>query len=213
VLGPNNLFTGPASFPITGQLQVGTRTQYVEQRRVSDNSVIPGTGHMEVVPVFEERTVNCGFASLRATAPTRPDAGVVSLLSGALSGKGDPSSVFSGTTEAPAGPRMGGTYAGQSGLKVDFESTAAVLDCGKAHVKRPYDVQNLADRLVVTVRNGSVPMTLTLGPDGTLVGSGPVDVAGRLVTGLNGNDVTFAPHQERCTVGTLTLEKQKDLFQ
>jgi hypothetical protein len=165
VLGPNNLFTGPASFPITGQLQVGTRTQWVEQRRVSDNSVVPGTGHMETVPVFEPRTLNCGFASLRATAPTRPDASVLGLLDGGLTGKADPSSQYSGTTEAPAGPRMGGTFAGAGGFKVEFQSTAVMLDCGNAHVKRPYEVQNLADRLVITVRNGSVPLTLTLGPE------------------------------------------------
>ena len=34
---------------------------------------------------------------------------------------------------------MGGTYAG-GGLKVEFRSTAAVLDCGNAHVMRPYGV-------------------------------------------------------------------------
>jgi hypothetical protein len=37
-----------------------------------------------------------------------------------------------------------------------------------------------------------------------LAGSGTVDVTGRLVTGVNGADVTFAPRTERCTVGTLT---------
>jgi hypothetical protein len=92
----------------------------------------------------------------------------------------------------------------QAVSRSEFRSTAAVLDCGEAHVMRPYDVQNLADRLVVTVRNGNTPLTLTLGADGALAGSGSVDVAGRLVTGVNGQDVTFAPHQERCAVGRLT---------
>lgn len=67
VLGPNNVFTGPATQPITGQVIVGYRTLWVEQRRVSDNSVVPGTGHEERVPIYEPRTVSCGFASLRAT--------------------------------------------------------------------------------------------------------------------------------------------------
>jgi len=58
--------------------------------------------------------------------------------------------------------------------------------------------------MVVSVRNGNAPLTLTLGQDGSLSGSGTVDVAGRLVTGVNDSNVTFAPHQERCTVGTLT---------
>src|SRR5678816_3356801 len=88
---------------------------------------------------------------------------------------------------------MGGTYAG-GGLQVEFRSTSAVLDCGAAHVMRPYEVQNAVDRVVIIVRNGGVPLNLTLRPDGELVGSGTVDVAGRLVTGTTDSAVTFAPH-------------------
>jgi hypothetical protein len=204
LLGPNNVFTGPAAFPITGQLITGYRSVYVEQRRVIDNLPVPGSGHYEQVPIYETRTLSCGFASLHDPAPTRADGSVIGAVSGIFTGKPDPSSELSGTTEAPAGPRMGGTYAGPSGFKVEFQPTAVVLDCGNAHVKRPYGVQSLADRVVVTVRNGNVPVTLTLGPDGALVGSGWVDVVGRLVTGINASNVTFAPHQERCAVGTLT---------
>jgi hypothetical protein len=207
LLEPNNVFTGPAAFPITGQVITGYRQVYVEQRRVIDNLPVPGSGHYVQEPIYETRTVNCGFASLRATAPAYPEGSVIGSLAGALNGQPDPASQFSGTTEAPAGPRMGGTYVG-GGLKVEFRPTAAVLDCGNAHVMRPYGVQNLADRVVITVRNGNVPLTLTLGADGALAGSGSVDVAGRLVTGLNGSDVTFAPHQERCNLGTLTLQNQ-----
>ena len=72
---------------------------------------------------------------------------------------------------------------------------------------RPYGVQTLADRVVITVRNGNVPLTLTLGADGALAGSGSVDVAGRLVTDVKDSKVTFAPHQERCALGTLTLSE------
>ena len=204
MLGPNNVFTGPATFPITGEVITGYRSVYVEQRRVSDNTIVPGSGHYEQVPNYETRTVNCGFASLRATAPAQPEGSVVGSIAGIVNGKPDPAAQFSGTTEAPAGPRMGGTYAG-GGLKVEFRSTAAVLDCGAAHVMRPYEVQNAVDRVVVTVRNGNVPLTLTLRPDGALAGSGTVDVAGRLVTGTTDTAATFAPHTERCTVSTLTV--------
>jgi hypothetical protein len=206
LLGPNNVFTGPAAFPITGDIITGYRSVYVEQRRVSDNSVVVGSGHYEQQPVYEKRTISCGFASLRPTASTKADQGVISTIAG-IFGEPDPASTRSGTTEAAAGPRMGGTYTGAGGFKVEFRSTAAVLDCGQAHVMRPYDVQNLADRLVVTVRNGSVPLTLTLGTDGSLAGSGTVDVAGRLVTGMSGDNVTFAPHTEKCAVGTLALTR------
>ena len=207
MLGPNNVFTGPAPFPFTGEVIIGYESRYLEDRRVSDNSVVVGSGRFVRVPLYETRTVNCGFASLRATAPAYPEGSVIGGLAGALNGQPDPAAQFSGTTEAPAGPRMGGTYAG-GGLKVEFRPTAVVLDCGNAHVMRPYGVQNLADRVVITVRNGNVPMTLTMGADGALAGSGSVDVAGRLVTDVKGSEVTFAPHQERCTLGTLTLRNQ-----
>ena len=208
VLGPNNVFTGPATQPITGQMIVGYQTMWVEQRRVSDNSVVPGSGHYERVPIYEPRTVSCGFASLRATEAARSETSVIGVFSEILGGQANPAAQRSGTTTAPAGPRMGGTYAGAGGFKVEFRSTAAILDCGQAHVMTPYDVQNSVDRLVVTVRNGKVPLALTLRADGALEGSGTVDVAGRLVTGVtDAGDATFAPHTERCNVSTMAVAK------
>jgi len=206
VLGPNNVFTGPAAFPITGQVIVGYRNVWVEQRRVSDNTVVPGTGHWEQEPIYEPRTVNCGFASFRVTDAAQSETSLTGLFSQILGGQADPAAQRSGTATAAAGPRMGGTYAG-GGFKVEFRATSAILDCGQAHVMSPYDVQNLVDRIVVTVRNQNAPVTLTLRPDGALAGSGSVDVAGRLVSGTNDTGITFTPHTERCSVGTLTTAR------
>jgi hypothetical protein len=204
MLGPNNVFTGPAGFPITGQVITGYRSVYVEQRRVIDNLPVPGSGHYVQEPIYETKTLSCGFASLRATAPAQEEGTIIGSLAGAMGG----GAARSATSQAPAGPRMGGTYAASNGLKVEFRATAAILDCGKAHVKKPYDVQNLADRVVVTVRNDNAPVTLTLQPDTTLAGSGSVDVLGRLATGVTDSGVTFVPHQERCAVSTLTAQAQ-----
>jgi hypothetical protein len=218
LLGPDNVFTGPATQPITGSVIVGYRTEVREQRYVADNTLVPGSQHTVQVPIYEERTVSCGFASLRATAPVQSQANVVgladtagaigSVVSQILGGKADPAAERSGTTTAPAGPRMGGIYAGGN-FRVEFRPTAAILDCGQAHVMRPYDVQNLADRVVVTVRNGNAAASFTLRPDGTLAGSGSVEVAGRLVSGFNdtAGEPTFTPHTERCAVGALALGK------
>ena len=208
VLGPNNVFTGPATQAITGSVIVGYRTEVSEQRYVVDNTVVPGSQRSVQVPIYEERTVNCGFASLRATEDAQTETSLTGLFSQLLSGQADPAAQRSGTATAKAGPRMGGTFSGAGGLKVEFKATAAILDCGQAHVMRPYDVQNLVDRLVVTVRNENTPLTLTLRPDGSLTGSGSVDVNGRLVTGVDDNTgVTFRPHSERCTVSTLAVSK------
>ena len=209
VLGPNNVLTGPASQPITGNVIVGYRTQTTEQRYVLDNTVVPGSQQTVQVPIYEERTVSCGFASLRATADAQSETSVAGALSAILGGQADPAAQRAGTTTAPAGPRMGGTYSGAGGLKAEFRPTSVILDCGQAHVMRPYDVQNLVDRLIVTVRNGSTSASFTLRPDGMLAGSGSVEVAGRLLTGFNDNAgaPTFTPHPERCAVSTLAVSK------
>jgi hypothetical protein len=41
-----------------------------------------------------------------------------------------------------------------------------------------------------------------LQPNNSLRGAGSTSVNGRLVTGMNGDDVAFAPHSESCEVGT-----------
>jgi hypothetical protein len=87
---------------------------------------------------------------------------------------------------------------------MEFHPTAALLDCGEAHVLRPYAVANTADRLTVTVKNGTSPFTLTLQPDGTLAGAGTVEVAGRVVTGTDANGATFAPRTARCGIDSLS---------
>jgi hypothetical protein len=48
------------------------------------------------------------------------------------------------------------------------------------------------------------PFTLTVQPNGTLLGSGNADVAGRVVTGSTQNALTYAPKNARCAIGTLT---------
>jgi hypothetical protein len=203
-LGPDGRFSGPAAFDIAGRIIVGYRKYWVEQRRVSDNTVIPGSGHEESEPIYEPKTERCGFASLRASASVHAEGSIVGSIAGVLGGPADPASDRAGTTEAPAGARMSGKYKAADGLQLEFHPTAVELDCGEAHVMRPYSVQNLADRIVVTVNNGNVPFPLALRPDGTLIGSGIVEVAGRVVTGTNATGATYAPRTARCNVNALS---------
>ncbi len=200
LLGPDGTFSGPSAFAVTGNVIVGYNRYWVETRN-ADGSIVVGSGHEERTPIYEPKTERCGFASLRATAPAHAETSVIGLLAGGLDGQA--AALKSGFAEVPAGPRMSGTYAGAGGLQLEFRTTAVVVDCGEAHVRQSYAVENLADRLVVTVRNGTVPLTLTLQPDGTLNGSGTVEVAGRVVTGTNAAGVTFAPRNVRCPVGPL----------
>src|SRR5437899_7252728 len=99
------------------------------------------------------------------------------------------------------GLRMTGKYGGGK-LLLDFSGNSLVLDCGQAHVRQLYTVENTTNALLVHVKNSGGLFTLALQPDNSLRGAGSTSVNGRLVTGMNGDDVAFAPHSETCEVGT-----------
>jgi hypothetical protein len=69
-------------------------------------------------------------------------------------------------------------------------------------VRAPYTVENAPNTFLIHVQNSGGPFTLALQPDNSLRGAGSTSVNGRLVTGMNGDDVAFAPHSENCDVGT-----------
>jgi len=205
-LGPDGRFTGPAAFDLSGDVIVGYNTYWVESR-TSDNVVVPGSGHQERVAAWGRKIERCAFSVLRPTGPTKAEvslAGDLSRASGILTGQGVPASQKSDTAEAPAGPRFAGTYVGAGGLRFEFHATTVIVDCGDAHAVMPYAVQNFADRLVITVRSGTTPAPLALQADGTLRGSGSIDVNGRVLSGTDANGVTFTPRTTRCAVGVVT---------
>jgi hypothetical protein len=107
--------------------------------------------------------------------------------------------------EVPPGLRLAGTYAGSSGLRIEFREDLATVECGEAHVAEPYVLQDAGGQISVKVQNGATPFLLSLQPNGTLVGSGSIDVAGRVVTGSTQNALTYASRNARCTIGTLAL--------
>ena len=201
-LAADGRMTGPPLTDVHGRIITGYQTYWVEQRNVSDNSVVPGSGHQERTPVYGPKTERCAFGALRATAPVVASGSIIGAMASIAGGAADPASQRSGTTEAPAGARMAGTFAG-NGLRLEFRPTAVVIDCGEAHVLRPYSVESLADRMRITLRNGDVPVPLTLQGDGSLVGTGAIDVAGRVVTGVDANGPAFAPRSARCPVAAL----------
>jgi hypothetical protein len=107
--------------------------------------------------------------------------------------------------EVPPGLRLAGTYAGQSGLRIEFREDLATVECGEAHVAEPYVVQDAGGQISVKIQNGATPFMLSLQPNGTLAGSGAIDVAGRVVTGSTENALTYASRNARCMIGTLAL--------
>src|SRR6266851_6246417 len=99
------------------------------------------------------------------------------------------------------GLRMAGKYDGGT-LLLDFSGNSLVLDCGQAHVRATYTVENMPSTFLVQVQNPGRPFTLAVQPDNSLRGAGSTTVNGKLVTGMNGENITFAPHSETCDVGT-----------
>jgi hypothetical protein len=103
------------------------------------------------------------------------------------------------------GLRLAGTYAGAGGFKAEFRDDSVTLECGEAHSADVYSVFYDGNRFEVKVQNGAVPFSLALQPNGTLVGSGTVDVAGRrIVATSSGDPHSFVRVNARCMLGTLT---------
>ncbi len=108
------------------------------------------------------------------------------------------------------GLRLIGTYGTQGGLQIEFRDDSATVECGEAHAAEVYSLLPAGATFAVRLQNGSTPFTLALQPNGTLVGSGTVDVAGRRLIRSTNDDVhNFAPVNARCTVGTLTAQSGK----
>ncbi|MGO4211698.1 hypothetical protein AB4043_12840 [Terriglobus sp. YAF25] len=116
------------------------------------------------------------------------------------------------TTSTPAvtGFRMVGRYLDNSGLTLEFENDAVILDCGKAHAKSPYVVENEPAGFVVRVQNGGGAFPLSVAPDNTLRGSGATSVNGKLVASIRGDIVNFTPHSENCNVDTFSARSKRN---
>jgi hypothetical protein len=186
--------TGPGLIDVKGRIIVGyfTETHY-------HNGVATGTTR---TPDYRPAMARCVIGSfvmppnpkpVPAAAQPANDSSVMGLLTGFVS------TIAPGAGEV--GLRMTGKYGGGK-LLLDFSGNSLVLDCGQAHIRQLYSVENTPNALLIHVQNSGGPFTLALEPDNSLRGAGSTAVNGRLVTGMNGDDVAFAPHSETCDVGT-----------
>jgi hypothetical protein len=142
------------------------------------------------------KTERCNVATLTGTPVTKMSA-AINQLTGSSAHRGD---------TIPVGLRMFGRYESKGGLNIDFEGDLATLECGRARSAEPYLVENNPGRIAIQVKNTAGAFTLVLQPDGTLSGSSSVDVAGKILTGTNGDQMTYAPVSGRCTLGTLAAK-------
>jgi hypothetical protein len=148
-------------------------------------------------PIYAASMQRCTVSQLAAQpAPPPPPkpTGMVGQV-GDLFGMGDAVATIYGF-------RMIGPYASSNNMLLSFDNGFVTLDCGQAHVNAPYTVDNTATGFVVHVQNGGGAFVLAVAPDDTLRGAGSTTVSGRLVSAVQGENVSFTPHSESCNVGT-----------
>ncbi len=208
---PDGGLTGPGLIDVKGRIIVGyhieTSTLMINGVRATPDQCNGPCQTSTRVPDYAPAMGRCSIGSLAmppnpkaapANAQPAKESGITSLVTGLAEmlspGGGTP-------LGGGVGLRMMGKYGGGI-LLLDFSSNSLVLDCGQAHVRAPYTVENAPNTFLIHVQNSGGPFTLALQPDNSLRGAGSTSVNGRLVTGMNGDDVAFAPHSETCEVGT-----------
>ncbi|HMI54317.1 MAG TPA: hypothetical protein VK525_22605 [Candidatus Saccharimonadales bacterium] len=201
-MGGDGKLAGPGPIDIAGQIITGYHDVWMQEYRNGVEQVggsCPGRcGYWVHDPIYAPKTERCVIGVFTQAPPGAP---AKSELINALT-----ASIDSVMHTGPAGLRMTGRYSNPGGLVLEFEADAVTIDCGAAHVKQPYIVENAATQILIAVKNGAAPFSLALQPNGTLVGSGNADIVGRVVTGATGEALTYATKNARCAIGTLTAK-------
>ena len=100
------------------------------------------------------------------------------------------------------GLRMNGGYASGS-FGLTFHRESVTMACGDSEQALPYSVQHSGNKTMLMIQDKPA---MQLMPDGSLNGSGTVQVNGRIITGTTddiNNPFVFAPHPASCPMGRL----------
>ena len=207
---PDGGLLGPGLVDVKGNVIVGYYTQ-TRQLMVNGTPAVGAaygcTGACVTTtstPKYEARMDRCTLGALsapRGNGPATqqvPGAEALGMLLGISGG---------GAAPPPIGLRMAGKYSNGNRMTLDFTASDVVIDCGQAHVRVPYTVENTPSRFVVNIANNGGPFSLSVEQDNSLRGNGLVTVNGRLVSGMRGSNVSFVPHVEQCDVSRLSAQK------
>jgi len=112
---------------------------------------------------------------------------------------------------APTGLRMFGEFEGPGGADIDFHDNAAIVACGEIAAEYPYTVDLSGSQPVLRLASsGKPPISLTFGPDRTLIGSGQLQITGRVAMGQNQDgDIAYTQRSVSCPLATLTPVSDK----
>jgi hypothetical protein len=94
--------------------------------------------------------------------------------------------------EPPPGMNMAGVFEGAGNWRLDFIDGGVLVNCAFLSPNQEnYKVEVRSGRTVVVVDTRPKPLVLTLNPDGTIVGPGPLVIDGVVASGTaGGNDPT-----------------------
>jgi len=171
-----------------------------------------GDPHVEAGDTYEKAYQIHNYVTPTAPKTERCSAGVLAPT-GATLRTSDVLTGLLGTQASESqntapGLRLNGAYASPDGLKIEFRGVSATLDCGAAHHSEGYVVRPEGGGLIARFQSATGPLALTVEPNGTLVGSGSVQVDGRLISGEGADGrPLYTPVSARCAIGTLTATR------
>ena len=171
--------------------------EYSVDDQTTSSTMVPTTVHNYSVPT-SPKTERCNVSVLPPTAPTSSMSGTLTKVLGTQASK---------SANTAPGLRLNGTYSVAGGLKIEFRDDSATLECSSALSSEGYAVVPEGSQLVVKFQHSGGPLSLVLQPNGTLTGSGSVDVNGRKIYRSQTGDIAYTPQNARCTLGTLTPSK------
>jgi hypothetical protein len=216
-LRPDGKLSGTGSFRIIGDVVTGTHVENGVGYTPANEIVYTQTKVTEVAT----KTVDCNLGVMNVLGPTplppdidNPFGYLGAIFSGMKAlgqGKGTDGAMkeMLGIDKAAApGLRMGGTYAGPTGFYVAFHPESATIGCGDAEQALEYSVKRTATQTLLTVQKPGGPIVLQLKPDGTITGTGQVQVDGRKIVNTTedpDHPFVFAPVVGKCETGTLAL--------
>jgi hypothetical protein len=190
---PDGTMLGPPAIDLKGNIVVGHSTQW----KINSSNNVP---YAESTPILRATTERCEIGGLKGytSGPQTTVTMTMDLL--------DPGSA----KVIPSGLRVNGQYFGAGGFGIKFHTDAAVVRCGAASVAHDYRLVQQDNQLLLELKEAAHPIVFAYRPDGTLAGSGPIQVSGRKLVGTKENgDMIFTPQNAACTMGVLSANSPR----
>lgn len=217
VLRPDGSLVGPGTVQVDGRVITGyssSTTTLVHQDGSEAWGCAGAYGSCRTTsssPIYAPASAHCTFATLAPPAPSHQKTGAAAddgSFAGGLLGF-----MTSVVNVADPGIRMNGKFVSSTGLLLDFEGDALTMDCGMAHAKVPYTVQNAPGEFRIAVDNPGAPFTLKLIEGNStlaLEGTGRTTVNGRLISSQRGEQIAFRQVPAACNVDSFPLKSASD---